>query len=387
MQNRLLTLLLTARAGAQKVPLSGTFELSPICNLACRMCYVRKTPAEVAAHDRPMLTLDDWKTIADVTFDRGTLFLLLTGGEPFLWPDFRELYEYLATKGFLISINTNGTLITDETVAWLRENPPVRLNVTLYGATDAAYERLCGAKGMFSRVRDNIDRLLAAGISVKLNCSMTPYNVDDLDEIARFARERDILLDLTTYMFPPLRRDESSVGTADRFTPEEAAKVFLRYKYLDLTADEYRDYLTSAAEGSLPPRGLDESCIDPVDGKVRCQAGKTAYWITWDGYMTPCGMMTGPKSDVKAIGFDAAWQETVASTACLRLSSVCESCDSRKLCHACAAMALTETGTHSGIPHYLCRMADALRSEAKRLLAELPSDKNNTGDPVYNKYV
>ncbi len=378
-QDRLLTRLLNARAREGRVPLSGTFELSPVCNLSCRMCYVRMTPAEVKAHSRPALTLEQWKALADAACEAGTLFLLLTGGEPFLWPDFRELYAYLCTKGLLISINTNATLITDETVAWLRQNPPIRLNVTLYGASDETYERLCGAKGMYTRVRENIDRLLAAGLSVKLNASMTPYNACDMEKIVAFARERDVLLDMTTYMFPPVRRDAQSVGQGDRFTPEEAAYHMLEYQRLSKPAEAYRAYLLQAAQGVVPPLGLDESCIDPTDGQVRCQAGRAAYWITWDGYMTPCGMMPQPKVDVAASGFHAAWRETVANTDGMRLSSLCESCGSRKICHCCASMAVAETGSPSGIPKYLCQMAEAIRILAQQRLSGLNFSENTVG--------
>ncbi len=370
-ENRALTMLLNARARQGGIPLSGTFELSPVCNLACKMCYVRKTPAEVAAHSRPILTLEQWKALGDAACEAGTLFLLLTGGEPFLWPGFRELYEYLVAKGFLISINSNGTLITEETVAWLRENPPTRINITLYGASDETYERLCGAKGMYTRVSANIDRLLSAGLSVKLNASMTPHNVCDMAEIIRFARQRDLLLELGTYMFPPVRRDEGSVGRGDRFTPEEAAHYALEHQRLVKTPEEYRAFLVQASQGVVPPPGLDESCVDPIDGRVRCQAGRAAYWITWDGYMTPCGMMSRPGSDTVSAGFAGAWQQTLEATRAMRLSGVCQHCESQNLCHCCASMAVAETGTPSGLPRYLCRMAEAARTLARQRLAEL----------------
>lgn len=152
---RPLTRYLSYRARNDGIPLSGTFELSPVCNLACRMCYVRRSSAEVAAHPRPIMTLEQWKCLGDEIFDAGTLFLLLTGGEPFLWPDFRELYEYLHRKGFLISVNSNGTLISDDTVGWLRDSPPSCINITLYGVGEEAYERLCGVRGVYSRVTAN----------------------------------------------------------------------------------------------------------------------------------------------------------------------------------------------------------------------------------------
>ncbi len=367
--NRSFTAYLNAKARRDKLPISGTFELSPVCNLACRMCYVRKTPAEVRAHSRPILTLEQWKRIGDEALDSGLLFLLLTGGEPFLWPDFRELYEHLHRQGALLSVNSNGTLISRDTVDWLTDHPPARINITLYGATDEAYQRLCGAKDVYHRVAENIDCLLSAGIQVKLNASMTPYNVSDMAAIIRFAQERDLLLELGTYMFPPIRRDAASVGTGDRFTPEQAAFYSLEHKRLTMPPEQYRGYLEQAAQGIVPAPGLDESCIDPVDGTVKCAAGRGSFWITWDGYMLPCGMVPEPKADVAALGFSQAWHQTARQTEQVRLSGVCQSCPNKNVCHSCMAMAIAETGTHAGIPTYLCRMAEAIRSEAAKALA------------------
>ncbi len=367
--DRSFTAYLNAVARRDKLPLSGTFELSPVCNLVCKMCYVRKTPSEVAAHARPILTLNQWKTIGDQALDSGLLFLLLTGGEPFLWPDFRALYEYLHRRGALISVNSNGSLISQEAVKWLTDHPPSRVNITLYGASDEAYQRLCGAKNVYHRVAANIDRLLQAGIQVKLNASMTPYNVDDMAGIVAFAQQRDRLLEVGTYMFPPIRRDAASVGAGDRFTPEQAARYNLEHKRLTMEPEQYRKYLEQAARGIVPAPGLDESCVDPLDGTVKCAAGRGSFWITWDGFMLPCGMVPEPKADVVQLGFDRAWRLTVRQTEQIRLSGVCQACPDRKVCHSCMAMALAETGSHSGIPTYLCRMAESIRSEAARALA------------------
>ena len=43
-----LSEFLSMKASAGRIPISGTFELSPVCNFACKMCYVRKTEKEVA---------------------------------------------------------------------------------------------------------------------------------------------------------------------------------------------------------------------------------------------------------------------------------------------------------------------------------------------------
>ncbi len=371
MEKRYFTDYLNQKARMKRLPLSGTFELSPICNLDCRMCYVRKTADEVRNSPRSAMTLDEWKQLGDEIFDAGTLFLLVTGGEPFLWPDFRELYEYLALKGFVLSINSNGTMIDDEVISWLSCAAPSRINITLYGASDTSYEQLCRRKGMFERVSENIDRLLDEGIQVKLNASMTPWNVDDMEGIIQFAKRRNLILDMGSYMFPPIRKDSSLAGQGDRFTPEEAARYTLEYKRLTCNQESYLQYITRAAEGSIPPPGLDESCYDPKDGTVRCQAGRASYWITWDGMLLPCGMVPEPSVDLRELGFLSAWDQIVEETDKLRLSGVCEQCKDRFICHCCAAMSYAETGGVSGIPKYLCQMAEGIRQLAEEQLRKI----------------
>ena len=366
-----LTQFLFQKATKGNIPLSGTFELTPQCNFTCRMCYVRLTAQQVAAHPRPAMTLEAWLKLAEEARDAGMLYLLLTGGEPFIWPDFWNLYERLTEMGFLISINSNGSCIDQAAIERLRQRPPVRINITLYGASDETYEDLCGVKGMFSRVDQAITGLKAAGIQVKLNCSLTPHNAGDLDAMNRYAVERGLILEVNTYMFPPLRRDPDQVGTNQRFTPEEAAWYHLKRYQLQYGQELYEKFLTDVAAGLAPPPGLDESCVDPLDGTIRCRAGKAAFWVTWDGYLTPCGMMPEPKTDLRERPFEESWRDLVETSAALTLSGVCTQCENRQVCHSCAAMALAETGTASGIPKYLCEMALAMKNLAQQELDQL----------------
>ena len=52
-----LTDFMFYKAGNAGIPLSGTFELTPLCNFSCRMCYVRKTVGEVKNSNRPLKSL------------------------------------------------------------------------------------------------------------------------------------------------------------------------------------------------------------------------------------------------------------------------------------------------------------------------------------------
>ena len=58
------------KAAAAGVPLSGTFELTPVCNMDCKMCYVRlsKQSQEAVA---PLSNADKWLQLAKTAADAG----------------------------------------------------------------------------------------------------------------------------------------------------------------------------------------------------------------------------------------------------------------------------------------------------------------------------
>lgn len=352
------------KASRLRIPLSGTFELSPVCNFDCKMCYVRKTQKEVDTSLRKIMSCEEWIALAKQMKEEGMLYLLLTGGEPFLWPDFWKLYSELVKMGFVITINSNGSLINEKVVEMLLENPPSRINITLYGASNETYERLCGVKNVFTRVKNNIDTLINVGIAVKINCSLTPINKNDLEDIVEFAKKRDLIVDIATYMFPPIRKDQNKTGENERFTPQEAAYYNLKRYRLLFGKEKYYEHLEKLVQGIAGPLGLEESCYDPVDGKLMCRAGKASFWVTWDGFITPCGMMYEPKIDIRTQSFKESWSSLVKVCDEMSLTGVCVSCPNKKICHYCAAAALAETGTFRGVPKYLCEEMEAARKMA-----------------------
>ena len=365
---RPLTDYLYAKACHMHIPLNGTFELSPECNFSCRMCYVRKTHKEVQNSSRKILTLDDWRRIAREARNAGMLELLLTGGEPLLWPDFWILYDELIDMGFLVSINTNGSLIDQAAIARFRKRPPQRINITLYGASDETYKRLCGISGVFTKVDHAIRGLMDAGITVKLNCSLTPENAEDIDWIVDYAKARNTVLSVATYMFPPVRRDPTRIGENERFTPEDSAKYLMRYLRRNRGEDRYQGYLKNIIDGYAEPPSLESDCIDPMDGHIRCRAGRASFWVTWDGWLLPCGMMTKPKIDVKEQEFLQAWGQLTEAAAAVQLSGLCDKCPNRDICHPCAAVAYAETGDFTGVPTYRCLATQQMCKIARETL-------------------
>ena len=354
------------KAAAAGVPLSGTFELTPVCNMDCKMCYVRLSHKDQTAMG-PLADADRWLTLARNAADAGMLYLLVTGGEPFLHPQFREIWEGLHKMGLLITINSNGTLIDEETVQWLKKYPPVRINISLYGASNETYARLCGNPQGFTQATNAIRLLTEAGISVKLNCSLTPHNADDLPEIVAYAKKNDLILQVATYMFPPIRKDGAMTGKNDRFSPEDAAYYMAYADYLVLGKERFL-----AQEENCPVlNDPDEQCGQLGDG-VRCRAGKCSFWITWQGNMLPCGMFPMDNNpNVFEMPFENAWELIKKYTQSIRLPAQCASCSAKNHCHTCAAMVITESGNFHEIPRYRCEMIQAYTAQWNRVKEEI----------------
>ena len=367
-----LTNYLYAKASSQGLPLSGTFELTPCCNMACKMCYVRKTKEEQEAISL-LRTVEEWIQLGEQAKQAGMLYLLITGGEPFLYPGIQEVLKRLHYMGLIISINTNGTLIDDQTIEWLKECPPSRFNITLYGASDETYERLCGNPKGFTQAKRAIQLLKEAGFSVKVNYSVTPYNVNDMEDIFAFASEEQLVLQATSYMFPPVRRDATMIGMNDRFVPEEAA-----YQAARITAltDGYQNFLERMEKQDLLslPDELEEDCpqLETEGDKIRCRAGKCSFWITWEGNMLPCGIFPNEGTDnVFDLGFEKAWENVREKAREIRLPAKCKECELKTQCKACAAMVITESGDFHTVPEYRCRMSKSYLSACNRLKEEL----------------
>ena len=348
----------------QGIPLSGTFELTSRCNFNCKMCYIHNSECNHGAAELPA---EWWIQVGKEAAQQGMLFLLLTGGEPLARPDFSYIYTELKKLGLLISINTNGSLLKGEIAELFRKDPPTRLNVSLYGTSDDAYERFTGLRA-FSTVVENIKRMDSYGIDVKLNCSLTPDNQAEMEQIFNLAQELDLHIKTTSYMYPQIRTGASVGENQCRMTAEEAAACRVGWSKLRYDEEEFLLRAKGMEKGiSMFPMDCPEE--REAEG-VRCRAGSSSFWLNYEGMMSMCGMID-KGFDVKTLGFTDAWNQVREFTAKVTLPKDCSNCQYRHFCHVCAAVAYTETGDFSNRPDYVCRMckevARLTRLERERL--------------------
>ena len=345
------------KAVQQRLPLTGAFELLPLCNLQCKMCYVRKTMGEVRAMGG-LVPTEEWLDLARQAQRLGTLFPLITGGEPFLHPDFQKILSEMLDMGMQASVNTNGTLIDASMAKFLSEHRPTRINMTLYGASPETYEALCGDGNAYDRMRRGVELLKSYDIPLKFNTSITPYNLKDMEAMIAFAKSVNSPVQVATYMFPPVRRDAAMVGHNDRLDPEQAGYARVLADWLQNSPEWFQGQARNFSH--FMPVTEETFRNVPQEGRsMNCRAGRSSFWLDWQGNLGNCGMHSTVRCSVREHTMEEAWKIVVEATENLRYAPACASCPNSRICHACMAMVHNECGGLQGRPEYLCKMNEA----------------------------
>lgn len=351
-------------ARSNRIPISGQFELTARCNLQCKMCYVCRPANDKDAIQREH-TAEEWISLAREARDAGMLYLLLTGGEVFLRKDFMEIYSEIAKMGFHIEIYTNATMITPEIAKALGRIPPSKVGVTIYGASPETYEKVCGNANGFNLARRGIELLISEGITVWLKTTVVKGNVDDFDKIAEYADELGVEFGTVSYI-SPRREGCGTCPEAERLSPSELIS-FRKH------ADEYFSKKSiqepiqdsegcTIEEETIEIENKDKPSSETTDA-FDCIAGKCAFWVTWDGRITPCALMDEPFSLPFKHGFTNAWEDIQKGCSSIPVCGECQECSHKEICMPCPARLKIETGVYDKKAPYLCELMKVINTE------------------------
>ncbi|NLC19389.1 MAG: radical SAM protein, partial [Clostridiales bacterium] len=282
-----------------RIPLNGTFELTARCNLQCKMCLIRiDNDAKSRMNEK---NAKEWIDMARQVKQAGTLGLLLTGGEPLLRPDFPEIYSEIASMGFVLTVYTNATLITDEIYDMFRELPPHNIGVTVYGASGRTYGLVTGSTDAYERMLEGVDRLRRLPSRLTVRTTIIKDNLEDLDKISSWAKGLgpEVEFNVSRIVIMPVRGGIADVK-AHRLSPTENVAM-LKKLYTERIIEPLAEFFKEN-----PDIGIGEELADIIKGREEehnsrelefectiygCEAGINSYTITWDGKLIGCQML------------------------------------------------------------------------------------------------
>jgi radical SAM protein with 4Fe4S-binding SPASM domain len=328
----------------KRMPLDVSLELTYRCNNGCVHCFCNLPSHDPKALQNELKTAEI-KGILDELSGMGTLWLLLTGGEPLLRQDFEEIYIYAKKKGFVITIFTNGTLIDKEIVNTFKHYPPFAVEVTLYGATKETYEKVTRSAGSYQKCIEGIRHLLGAELNVKLKTMAITSNRHEIGAMDRMAEEFGC-----EFRFDPMiqkRIDCNNYSHPERYrlSPEEVVGLDLQFPY---RMAAFKDFCNKFMGKPSKTEYL-----------YQCGAGRASMHINPYGIAMGCMMMIGDGFSIKEHRLNWIWEEGIKSVITRKkdFTLPCDDCSLINLCGQCPGWSIGEHGDVRKELQFLCETA------------------------------
>lgn len=310
------------KARKNHIPIHGEFELTPLCNFNCKMCYVHLSDDQF--DKRSLLPVWRWKKIADAARSAGLQTVALTGGECLTYPGFEELYSYLVMLGIEVCVMTNGYCINDNHLRLFKRYRPVLIQISVYGSTEDAYEAVTGIRA-FKKVYDNIVKLKDEKLPIKLAITPSIYMRGDVEALVNLAESLHIKYGVN----PQLMIPRENTGRNKK----------------DLSVDEYLEiyhFLSSIHHENLKTIDWSEVPEENHNGPqrygIRCGAGRSSFGIKYDGSMCPCLSLPTVTANLIEIGFEKAWERISVASDEYALPLECGDCVYQRYCLSCVAV-------------------------------------------------
>ncbi len=312
------------------------WHLTERCNLWCRHCYQgERDPAELTLPEiKSVITevsgmLQDWSQTHKIAFSPS---FTITGGEPFLREDLFDILGEITTQGIDIFLLTNGTLVDRARAKTLADLGIKGVQVSIEGPEDV-HDDIRGA-GSFAASTAGVKQLVAAGIPVTLNVTLSSLNAGQVNKIAAFGS----------------RLGAQRIGFS-RLVPHGRGSFLLSRM---LTREQVRDLYESLL--SLELEGIDIVTGDPVAAQMKaasngdagniavsgCAAGVAGLTIHPNGTVSPCRRMPVSLGNVKRDSLRDIWAASPVLEALrdrTKYKGKCGACSRWATCRGCRAIA------------------------------------------------
>lgn len=327
-----------------QLPHFMTFELTPLCNFSCPMCYVHLTKESMQKRGN-IMSGERWIEIARQAAEMGMMNVNLSGGEPFMHPEFWDIYHAIAEMGIFITVYSNGYMIDERIVRKLSDYPPKGIKLSMYGASNETYERMCGVKDGFDRFSHAVDLLTEARIPFLATTLVVKENKDDLRAMYEFAYNKGFRLSYSIDVASSAREADSTpdasrldLSVYENITPEGAAKKKHR-----ITDD---------------PFGF---C-----GNYGCSAT-----VTWQGHMQFCTYVANPFAQIgDPVDLKSSWNLMLEQSRKITIPEKCRGCADEEYCGRCPGTLAAASGDPSVACDSFCAKAHKIAEICRKIEKE-----------------
>ncbi|MGB8214218.1 MAG: radical SAM protein [Anaerolineales bacterium] len=187
------------------------------CNLACRHCWI-VPKFQPDGNGGPYVKLEHVEKAIREGKPLGLRSVKLTGGEPTLHPQFRQLVDLINDAGLDIMLETNGTLVDNDLALFLKARSHICfISVSLDGATAETHDALRSVQGSYEQAISGIKNLVSVGFQPQVICTLHKGNVSEMVDLIALAEN----LGCGSVKFNQVQQ----VGRGDHFSATEGLTV------------------------------------------------------------------------------------------------------------------------------------------------------------------
>ena len=284
--------------------------------------------------------------IIDILYEKGILFLTLSGGEIFSRKDFLDIYMYAKRKGFIIELFSNGLNLSDVTISTLKEYPPLLIDISLYGACEETYYKVTGVKGAYEKVKDNCKKLVESKVRLSLKSPIIKETKDEVELMRAFADSLGVPFCVSYEIDATIDRDSK--------TKEHQLSI------PDMLKCEFNDYERFGSPENRTNTDIDGIYSISKESIFICNVAQTSFVIDYEGRMCPCMKFRHRGVTMTAENFDKIWADFGKLQYCKASPNYkCSKCEARYYCDACAAEREMLYGDLEAINEEVCKYAAA----------------------------
>jgi heme b synthase len=318
------------------------WELTRSCNLACSHC---RASSQYGPYPDELTTDECFKIIDEiVSFSKP--IVILTGGEPLLRKDVFEIAAYGKSKGMIMVMAPNGTLLTDENVKKIISTGIKRISISLDGPDEAVHDRLRQVPGAFKQACVGIERAKKAGLEFQINSTITKRNIKLLPQIIKLAKDLGAKAHHIFLLVPTGRAKDMIDEELSAKEYEETLKLLAKEKKdssleIKITcAPHFNRILLQEHVGAAPA----------LKGRG-CMGGVSFCFISHRGELQPCGYLELKCGNTRKEGFKKAWLESEVFNNIRDWSKYegkCGICEFKGVCGGCRARAYVKFDNYLG---------------------------------------
>lgn len=323
------------------------WEVTRRCNLACLHC---RAAATSGPYPGELTTEEGMALLADLA-PLGQVVVILTGGEPLLREDIYDLTAYGTRLGLRLVMAVNGTLLTPEIAARLKEGGIQRLSISLDGATAESHDALRAVPGAYAGALAGIAACREVGLPFQINTTLTRQNLGELPALYELAIKLKAAahhvfvlvptgrgLELRDQLLSPEEYEETLRWLLDR---QREGRLFIKPTCAPQYYRLWRQDAAARGEEITPDtHGLEALTKG-------CLGGQGFAFVSYRGEVQPCGYLELMAGNIRERAFPEIWANSPLFQQLRGVDDYqgkCHRCAYRKVCGGCRARAYALTG-------------------------------------------